>query len=254
MGVEYFSSVTTRAILLVVGAVLVSGCGGGQLRRTPMAERDTPWFCQMNEARSDWECVRDAELARNPRPERLPTDDIPEPEIIDASIPLIAPTVSFEPEAPEASAEGPDGDGDVTATAAAAAASVDSAAEASTAAAAAEPPPSETQATPEALSAPDLLSLDPDAYAIQLIAVASADLADEFVTDYQIDDALTVRLARDGEPFYVVLLGIYENYGDAQYVADHRNENLATLEPWIRPLSSIQEGIRAAEGLVATSE
>ena len=30
------------------------------------------WFCQMNELGTDWDCVQDAELARNPKPDRLP--------------------------------------------------------------------------------------------------------------------------------------------------------------------------------------
>ena len=98
---DYVTLVSTHLhgslIVAVCCALLVAGCGGSNLRRTPAAERPTPWFCQLNESRDDWECVQDAELARRPRPDRLPTDELPDPEGFTAPPPLINPSVTFSP-------------------------------------------------------------------------------------------------------------------------------------------------------------
>jgi septal ring-binding cell division protein DamX len=239
MRFETSTSTTLCTLMIVLFVLTLPACGGSNLRRTPTAERDTPWFCQMNEARDNWECVQDAELARRPKPERLPGDEppLPEPE----RIPLIAPTVIFEEETASLNEE----------------TAVDAPTTAATAAAIAT---AETPATDDAaptLSEPeedDLLSMSPDLYAVQLIAMANESVADDFKSHHNIDDALIVQLATEGELFYVVLLGIYDSFTDAEQAVAERGESLSDIEPWIRPLDTIQSGLREAQRLIASRE
>jgi hypothetical protein len=79
---------------LIVGS-LVSGCGG-RVERPP----ETPvtliperggWFCQMHPSGTGWECVRDPELAANPRPDRLPGEARPQADARDDSGPPASP-------------------------------------------------------------------------------------------------------------------------------------------------------------------
>ena len=225
-GVIILTAKTLLSCVVLICIVATAGCSGGR-RGTQSADTGTPWFCQMNETRDDWECVQDAELARRPRPDRLPTDE-PEPQ--PAPPPMIVPTVSFEPE--------PTAADDAT-----------SAAAATVSAAAIESAPAEPDIAPV-----DLMSLSGDMFAVQLIAVANETLANEFVAEHELDDALTLLMARDGDLYYVVLLGVFDSFADAQLAVDHRNERLLDIEPWIRTLASIQEGVLAARALVAGSE
>ena len=61
----YVSRVCTAVLLAIV---VQTGCSNAQIRRTPVTPKPTPWFCEMNEARDDWQCVQSAELAANPKP------------------------------------------------------------------------------------------------------------------------------------------------------------------------------------------
>ena len=234
-GVTFLTTKTLISCLVLICVVATAGCSGGR-RGTQTAETGTPWFCQMNETRDDWECVQDAELARHPRPERLPTD---EPEPMPSPPPTIVPTVSFEQAAPaidDTTSENGSTTEAATPTAAAAAAVV-------------ETEPDDPVPEPE-----DLMSLSGDMFAVQLVAVANETLADDFITEHELDDALTLLLARETDLYYVVLLGIFESYADAQFAADHRSATLRDVEPWIRPLASVQKGVLAARALIAGSE
>jgi septal ring-binding cell division protein DamX len=187
----------------------------------------------MNESRNDWECVQDAELARRPQPERLPTDepDIPEPE--SAIPPSIEPTITFETEATPAAVD-----------------TVEETQIPPTPPVAPEPASGE----PAGAEQSGLMALSGDMFAVQLMAVANESLADEFISDYGLQDTLTILMAREDDLYYVVLLGVFESFADAQYAVDHRPQSLADVEPWIRSLSSIQEGARDAQSLLAVTE
>ena len=49
------------AMAVVLAVVVLTGCSNAQVKRTPITQRPTPWFCQINESRDDWQCVQDAE-------------------------------------------------------------------------------------------------------------------------------------------------------------------------------------------------
>ena len=101
---SFMTAQRTAVLQLLVLAVIMAGCSNSKLRRTPEAERKTPWFCQMNESRDNWECVQDAELARHPKPERLPSD---EPEVPSSKpAPTIDPELRIDPQTPPLASPG----------------------------------------------------------------------------------------------------------------------------------------------------
>ena len=237
-------SITVFIAVLIAGLML-AGCSNSKLRRTPTTERPTPWFCEMNENRDDWECVQDEELARNPQPQRLPGDE--EEDLIEAdpiiAAPFIAPAVSLdelpdssESEQPtETSAETSEAPSEVST-----ADLIESSSDVSIDA-------------PTAMSI-NLLAQPAEHYAVQLIATANLDLAEQFTAEHSLDDTITVQLARDEELYVVVLLGVYSTYADAEAAVDGRGESLADIKPWIRPLESIQAGLEAAANLIAATD
>lgn len=205
------------APLLVTLAIstLMAGCSNSKLRRTPEAERPTPWFCEMNEARDDWDCVQDEALARKPKPKRLPSDPV-EPNPFDEEEALTRTDT--------------DGLSDVANPSAA----IDF----------------EALALVQIQSdVSRVMSLPPEHFTVQLTTTETKPLADGFISENElkeIEELMTLKLASEGTPYYVVLLGLYETEEAAQAAAEARPDSLADIKPWIRPLGAIQAGITAA--------
>ena len=198
---------------------LLTGCSNAQVRRTPVTDLGEPWFCEMNESRDDWDCVRDEALARNPNPERLPSDPV-EPDPFESDAPALP-----EETASTAGLANPSGAIDF-------------------------------EAIEDAVVRTDrvraILALPPDQFAVQLTATETQALADGFVSNYSLsdeEDVFTLELGREDDLYYVVLYGLYETLADAQTAVDERPEALEDIKPWIRPLESIQTGILAAEAI-----
>jgi septal ring-binding cell division protein DamX len=215
--------VSTVCAVVTLAVMVLTGCSNAQVRRTPVTPRPVPWFCQMNEARDDWQCVQDAEAAAHPRPDRLPNDVI-------------------EPEPVAATAVGLTAAGDVSDS--------DGLAPLATPGDAADT--GVLEEAPEVVDdASDVLAMPEDGFAVQLIATASRDKADAFVDAHGLTGTMTLQLAREAEFYYVVLLGAFDTYAQAQAAVDGRPESLAEITPWIRPLLSIQTGLIAARELRA---
>lgn len=94
-----------------------------------------------------------------------------------------------------------------------------------------------------------LLALPEDGFAVQVVATASRTQAEAFVEERGLTGAMTVELAREAERYYVVLLGAYPTFEDAQEAADRLPASLSEITPWIRPVLSIQAGVLAARRL-----
>lgn len=251
MRTEYLTIVTRPLLLITISALLLGGCSNSKLRRTPTVVKQSPWFCELNAAGDDWTCVRDEQLARHPRPSRLP-GDVPEPA---AATDLGPQRDTTDPgiDASAAGASSPMGGEDTLATAAA----PDQAPPEPTPAAAHasnDKPADATPATSGGDPEEQLLALPGDMFVVQLIAFANESQAGQFVAERKLADSLPLRLARGEETYYVVLLGVYDTYADASAAVAARGETLADIEPWIRPLASVQAGLRAAQVLVAAGE
>ncbi len=210
--------------MLAAGILMISlltGCSNAQVRRTPVTDLGEPWFCEMNEARDDWDCVRDEELARNPRPQRLPGDPVdvdPDP---------------FESEASDLPSEA-----------------------VSTAGLANPSGAIDFEAIEDAVVRTDrvnsIMQLPPDQFVVQLAATETRAQADGFISNYDLggmEDVFTLELGRENDLYYVVVFGVYENLDAAQAAVDGRPERLEDVRPWIRPLETMQSGILAAEAI-----
>jgi hypothetical protein len=208
---------TCSALVMIA---LLTGCSNAQVRRTPVTDLGEAWFCEMNEARDDWECVQNDELARNPQPTRLPSDPA-EPSPFDEEVPAL-PEVA----APSEGLANPS-----------AAINFDAIAAAAT-------------TRPDSIAA--ILERSPEHFAVQLTAMETQALADGFVANHELEnleDLVTLELAREAEFYYVVLLGVFDTFAEAKAAVDSRPESLAEIQPSIRPLASIQNDIMEAESL-----
>ncbi len=183
----------------------------------------------MNEARDDWQCVQNAELAAHPKPARLPNDPVEPAAVAGGAAAVGAGTYRGEnvgEGAPEAGLEPLADPGEMVGVGA-------------------------LQDEPVVDDVSEVLAMPEDGFAVQLVATASRDQADDFVTAHGLTDTMTLQLAREADFYYVVLLGTYATFDQAQAAVEGRPASLADIKPWIRPLLSIQTGLLAARELLA---
>ncbi len=60
------------------------------------------------------------------------------------------------------------------------------------------------------------------------------------------------RVERNGELFYVLLMGIYEDADRARRAVDSLPDEIGGAEPWIRPLGSLQSAMLRADRLAGS--
>jgi septal ring-binding cell division protein DamX len=228
-----------RAMLklaLFIALVTLVGCGRGGTVATPLGDAtgEGNWFCEMAEDPEQWDCVQDSELARAPQPTRLPSADVrelPAPESADS------PALHV-PEPPPIS-EIPDADANID----------EAVADTSDPGSVEEPAPAQGESpaskpeTAEAQPDPSLLNLPPEHYAVQLIAMTNEAALVDFASTHLLDSYLTARVERSGELYYVLLLGVYGTHNLAEQARQALPESLNAVEPWIRPVRSIQNAI-----------
>jgi DamX protein len=97
-----------------------------------------------------------------------------------------------------------------------------------------------------------LTDLPADFYAVQLMAMSSKDSLEAFVAREGIRNMSAARVERDGELFYVLLLGIYENAETARRAVASLPDEIGGAEPWIRPLGSLQSAMQRADRLAGS--
>ena len=98
-----------------------------------------------------------------------------------------------------------------------------------------------------------LVSQDPGAYTIQLVAL-DADKVQRFITEHRLGDAVaTYPVAAERRRMVAVTYGIYAQRGEALAAADKLAGRITSVKPWVRSLRIIQEtiGAHAAEALPA---
>ena len=256
--------------LLAVGA-LVSGCGsqGSRVPDSPItrAPERGGWFCQMSSSGAGWDCVRDPELAENPKPDRLP-DPAPRTEPaptapIDPPAPAPLPTGGSAVDAPlpsERGSEQPAPDarrpGEAPEVRGGVAPGTDGP----------RPPPPDAAGRTLPADAPEhlrlayrpsqptaLTDLPADFYAVQIMAMSSKESLEAFVAREGISNMSAARVERDGALFYVLLLGIYEDADKARRAVASLPEEIAGAEPWIRPLGSLQSAMQRADRLAGSN-
>jgi septal ring-binding cell division protein DamX len=246
----------SRLSVGIAVGVLVSACAGSRPELPDTAAARVPqqgnWFCQMSASGQGWDCVQDRELAGNPRPDRLPAPS-PPPEPMTPPDPAPLPTGSpmDQPAAPpqfDRDDAPPPGSDAVPPEPAPPAASGRPAADASPANLADEVPEHVRLAyRPDGPVA--LTDLPEDFYAVQLLAMSSKEALESFVAREQISGMSAARVERNGELYFVLLLGIYESADIAREAVASLPPEIGGAEPWVRPLGSLQSAMLRADSL-----
>ena len=94
---------------------------------------------------------------------------------------------------------------------------------------------------------PDLLALPAHFFVLQLIAMPSQELLDNFAIEQGLRNTVSTRIARDGEILYVLLAGVYEDQNTAERALVSLPPEVRTLQPWIRPLGLLQRAMRQVD-------
>lgn len=238
-----------RPMLRVISCIVLCGLAGCLSRDpAPVAPIDLPnkpgadWFCEMHPNGEEWICVQDEELARHPKPSRLPQ---PKPEP--------TPVVEQPPPAPVRPVT------PVNEPAASLSEPAESAPGSVTPAPASSPQQSSERAPKHVRLAykPDkpvsIVELPPDLYAVQLVAMSSRDALAGFVSDNRLRGMSAARVANDGQVFYVLLLGIYETAAIANEAVEDIPPPLNKLSPWVRRLGSLQHAMIRADEITDNS-
>lgn len=262
------------ATLILLAGFALSGCGRGPAGGSAINNtiNNEPWFCQQAEQDDSWECIRSETLAQNPQPTRLPSAARPAPlvtapaQVADSStvsdaIDASNDDVAIEELTDEAASEQPENinsQANETATAA----------DPITAPAPQEPAAIEDGETPvDRLPAAtsdtnvpkhvalayqpngpvSLLDLPEDFWAVQLVAVSTREALEAFALEHQLKGMSAAQVASDDDIYYVLLLGIYESFDNAQQAIVDLPPPFDVNQPWIRQLGSLQTAMRAAD-------
>ena len=240
-------------LLLIVFIATLLGCGrgGGLQGGAGTAGAQGEWFCEMAENAEDWDCIQDSELARNPIPSRLP-----EPKPAAASrTPAATAAASLDanpaqpPPIEPLLAEPPPPPPPPTSVTAAAADAVPAAPEETvasplvSAAVPASDTPAHIRLAYQPQSPTPIVDMPADFYAVQLIAMSSRGRLEEYIDEHRLEGMTAARVERDGDLYYVLILGIYETRDLAEQASQDIPPPLDTREPWIRRLSALQEAM-----------
>ncbi len=238
------------------------------------------WFCQMAADGSDWDCVQDEHLARDPQPERVPVP----PEPVAAPAPGLSPEPGLR--SPErlsrpsslrenvpAPSEPDTAPGD---TESAAPAPPDIPAEA-------DPNPSPPPAEPDSaqrsqpypgshrsdVAATDLpaylalsyqpptptrlLDLPDHFYTVQVMAVSNRDVLEAYAESRSLTGMSATQIAANGKVMYALLAGIYASRANAETASRSLPAAVADETPWVRSLGSLKRAMLAAQPSAETT-
>ena len=94
-----------------------------------------------------------------------------------------------------------------------------------------------------------LVDLPPAFHVVQLIAMKTPAALEAYAAEKALPGFSAAPVEKDGELYFVLLLGVYETHSDAEAAVASLPATLADADPWIRPLGSLQAAMRRAEGL-----
>ncbi len=103
-------------------------------------------------------------------------------------------------------------------------------------------PQSETEiaAGSEAPQSTDLQNMPGNLFTVQLMTMSSQVRMDKYLAEQGLSDLPTVSLRQGDDVSYVLLLGTYKTFAEAESAARNRPAALQDKEPWIRRLRSLQ--------------
>jgi len=229
--------------IIVIATLLGCGRGGASKHGAIPAQPEGDWFCEMAENADDWECVQDPELARSPKPNRLPSQK-PAP-VLAAPLALTDDALIAEPEtaaallaAPPPPPEQPE---PTTASATPEVADATSPAEV----------PAHIRLAYQPLEPTPILDMPASFYAVQLIAMTSRERLEAYIEDNHLEGMSAARIERGGELYYVLILGIYETRELAELASHDLPPPLDSTEAWIRELGDLQQAMLRGDAIAA---
>lgn len=229
-------SSTTKCLSILIFAGLTSACSISERAPTDEQQEDLPpWFCELAENETDWQCSRSAAAAKSPAPQRLPRRRAETQPQNQNSAPREQANVSSLAATSDNSTARPDEPPRASATTL----------------------PSEDVPLHVALAyrpgeAQRLIDLPGEFWAVQLAAFGSAEQLSEYAARHELRGMSAARIAKNSQLFYVLLLGVYETKENAQRASATVPEAL-NIDPWIRSLGSLQQAMRAGESLAPAS-
>jgi septal ring-binding cell division protein DamX len=99
-----------------------------------------------------------------------------------------------------------------------------------------------------------LIDLPADFYAVQILAMTSRQALEDYADEHDLPSMAAARVARNGELYYVLLLGVYRDKPTAEEAAAQLPERIMSQNPWVRSMKSLQEAIANADRLASASE
>ncbi|MDP6376335.1 MAG: SPOR domain-containing protein [Pseudomonadales bacterium] len=239
-----------------MAATVLGACSSNQAQQTSATEINRGnWSCQPLPDSEGWNCVTDenVETSAPTRPVEKPPDaviSVAEPST--ASVPPPAPSPIEPPTSPTPAVSPP-----APKTAPPSQVSP----EASRGVPADAPPPvtsGDLSDLPNyarlAYQPPEpmlLTEIPGEFYAVQLVAFSTREVLEAYARRRNLTGMSAARVARDGELFYVLLLGIYETRARAESAIADIPPPFENLKVWIRSVASLQAAIRAADALTS---
>jgi len=94
----------------------------------------------------------------------------------------------------------------------------------------------------------NLLDAPADSFTVQLIAMRQLDPVLNYASQVGIDEPLYSMIINQGQPWYVLLLGIYEDQSSAVQAKDNWiGTRVLKVDPWVRKLGPLQDAMRLTE-------
>lgn len=201
---------------------------------------DDDWFCDPSTV-GEWNCVQDAALVANP-PQRIPVPPAAQPPPRARAATAAAYPRPARPAPPPRAAQAAD-----------------------RAPATASPAPAATRPVPtpaadahaplyqrlayRPTSPVSLEDLPGSFYALQLLALRSQASLDEAARELGIPGMARIPIESNGELWHVLLLRIYSDRATAERAAASLPERIREMNPWPRPLRSLQAAMASGDQL-----
>ncbi|XOV84092.1 MAG: AAA family ATPase [bacterium] len=106
----------------------------------------------------------------------------------------------------------------------------------------------ESNAMPEGTfkSASWILQQDPNRFTLQLLSLSTAERAEAFMNRQRdTSDFAWYQMQRDNRTLYVIVYGVFSSREAAQAAIASFTGEMASIKPWVRPLSLVQETVRS---------
>ena len=94
-----------------------------------------------------------------------------------------------------------------------------------------------------------MLDLPSDYWVVQLVAFKTQTKLNAFEKSKALPGVSGARVLSNGQPFFVVLLGVYPDYDTAKLASTQLPDSVATLSPYLRSMRSLQRAMIAADQL-----